>query len=528
MTVKNFPTKFLVASIVLIGSVAAGAFFLSPHFLWSYIIILPIFSLGVYDIVQKKQSIRRTHPLIGRMRYFMETLRPAIQQYFVESDLSGKPYHRRKRSLIYQRSKKAQETVPFGTQLDVYEDGYEWMTHSIYAKDPKSIEQHPRVLVGGPDCKQPYHLSIMNISAMSFGSLSANAVMAMNNGAMKGGFAHNTGEGGVSPYHLQGGDLMWQVGTGYFGCRATDGNFDPEKFAKTVSHPSIKMVEIKLSQGAKPGHGGILPAAKNTPEIAKIRGVEPGTDVLSPPYHKAFNDAEGLLSLVKQMRELSGGKPIGFKLCVGRESEFFSICKAMIKTGIKPDFITVDGGEGGTGAAPVEFSDSLGMPLRDGLTFVIDTLRGFDLRKDIKVIASGKISCGFDIVRVLAMGADACNCARAMMMAVGCIQALECHTNKCPTGVATQDKNLMRGLDVMDKSERVANFQYKTVHAFVELLAAAGLNNASDLQRKHVFRRVSLSEVKRYDELYPEFPTGCLLDSENIPEAFKKEMLEAF
>lgn len=298
----------------------------------------------------------------------------------------------------------------------------------------------------------------------------------MNKGAAKGGFAQNTGEGGVSPYHLsQGGHLIWQIGTGYFGCRADDGHFDPDKFAKTVDHPDIKMVEIKLSQGAKPRHGGILPAKKNTAEIAKIRGVQAGTDVLSPPYHKAFQGPEGLLQFVAQLRQLSKGRPIGFKLCIGSEIEFYDLCKAMVKTGIKPDFITIDGGEGGTGAAPVEFSDSLGMPLRDGLSFAVDTLRGFDLKKDIKVLAAGKISCGFDLAKTLALGADACYSACAMMMAVGCIQALECHTNKCPTGVATQNKQLMKGLHIPDKADRIYSFHKKTVHALVELLAAAGM-----------------------------------------------------
>jgi glutamate synthase domain-containing protein 2 len=528
MTIKNFPQKFLVGSFLIIVSIALGTLFVSIHFLWVYLLVLPLFSMGLYDIFQKKHAIRRTHPLIGRGRYLAETLRPAVQQYFIESDLSGKPFHKRKRSLIYQRAKKAQETVPFGTQMDVYETGYEWMTHSIYAIDPKKLEQHPKVKVGGANCKRPYDLSVFNISAMSFGSLSANAVMAMNKGAMKGGFAHNTGEGAVSPYHLQGGDVIWQIGTGYFGCRAADGNFDPEKFKATVAHPSIKMIELKLSQGAKPGHGGILPAAKNTKEIAAIRGVEAGTDVLSPPYHKAFSDPIGMLNLLNTMRELSGGLPVGFKLCIGSEKEFYDICKAMVTTGLKPDFISIDGGEGGTGAAPVEFSDSLGMPLRDGLTFAVDTLVGFDLKKDIRVIAAGKVSCGFDLVRALAMGADACYSARAMMMAVGCIQALECHTNKCPTGVATQDKTLARALDVPDKSERIYNYHYKTVHALVELIAAAGLKSPHELERKHIFRRIAVSSVKRYDQLYPNMPVGCLLDAEDVPEFYKQELLGVF
>ncbi len=526
MTIKNLPQIFWAVFLLLFALVGLGAYFISIHFLWSLILLAPLFLMGVADMVQKKQSIRRTHPLLGRMRYFLETLRPAIRQYFIEDDLVGEPFSRRKRSLIYQRAKKVKETVPFGTKRDIYEEGYEWMVHSSFPKNPKDLIQHPKVRVGGKDCKQPYDLSIFNISAMSFGSLSANAVMAMNRGAAKGEFAHNTGEGGVSPYHLkEGGDLIWQIGTGYFGCRAKDGGFDAERYKETVSHPNIKMIELKLSQGAKPGHGGILPAKKNTKEIAKIRGVEPYTAVLSPPFHKAFNSPEGLMHFIQQLRELSGGKPVGFKLCIGSEHEFYMMCKAMIDTGIKPDFIVIDGGEGGTGAAPVEFADSLGMPLRDGLTFAVDTLRGFDLKKDIVVIAAGKVSCGFDIVKTIAMGADACYSARAMMMAVGCIQALECHNNKCPTGVATQNKQLMRGLDVTDKGYRVYNYHKKTVHAAVELLAATGLERTDQLNRKHIFRRISMSDVRRYDQLYPEIPVGCLLNDGEFPEIYRREML---
>lgn len=508
-------------------AVAIGGYVWSVHILWTYLLLGPLFLLALVDVLQRKQAIRRNFPIIGRLRYLLEGVRPEIQQYFVESDLNGRPFNRRKRSLIYQRSKRVRETVAFGTQMNTYEEGYEWMTHSMYAHPPESLEQDPRVLVGEGRCTQPYNLSIFNISAMSFGSLSKNAVLALSNGARMGGFAHNTGEGGVSPYHLEGGgDLIWQVGTGYFGCRSEDGNFSPEKFKATATHPNIKMIELKLSQGAKPGHGGILPAKKNTPEIAKIRGVEPGTDVLSPPFHKAFNSAEGLLKLITEMRELSGGKPVGFKLCVGSEIEFFDICKAMIKTGMRPDFIAVDGGEGGTGAAPVEFSDSLGAPLREGLSFVIDTLQGFDLRKDIRVLAAGHISCGFDLVRSLSLGADACYSARAMMMALGCIQALVCNTNTCPTGVATQDKTLAGGLDVPSKSDRVYNYHNKTVHALVELLAASGLKNPQELKREHIYHRINMHNVRRYDQLFPEMPVGCLLGQEDIPEIFRKHMLD--
>lgn len=519
------PLFAILACAALILFTVTAYFY--PLLLWFSPLILVVEGLGWQDYFQKTHAIRRNFPLLGRMRYLAETLRPGVQQYFVENDLNGRPFSRIDRSLVYSRAKNDTETMPFGTQMDFYAEGYEWMAHSIYPHDLAASEHTPRVTVGGSDCKQPYSLALLNVSAMSFGSLSKNAIMALNGGAKDGNFAHNTGEGGVSSFHLEPqGDLIWQIGTGYFGCRAENGSFDAEKFTKTVAAPSIKMVEIKLSQGAKPGHGGILPAKKNTPEIAAIRGVKPGVDVNSPPSHTAFSSATELCFFVKQLRDLSGGKPIGFKLCLGSEREFLDICRAMVKTGIRPDFITVDGGEGGTGAAPVEFSNSLGMPLRDGLTFVADALVGFDLKKEIKIIASGHIVSGFDMAKAIAMGADACNSARAMMMAVGCIQALQCHTNTCPTGVATQDESLMQGLVVADKRTRVKNFQHKTVHAFMELLGAAGLSEPIQLTRKHIYRRISMSSVQRYDQLYPEVPVGCLLNTDTIPAIFQQEMIE--
>lgn len=527
MVIPNMRLKFVISSLLALLATGLLVFYVHPYWAGLLAFILPIIWMGAYDMVQTKHALRRNFPLVARLRYIMESVRPGIYQYFIESDLNGRPFSRRKRTLVYQRAKKIKETVPFGTQIDIYAEGYAWMTHSTFPNDPKTLAQHPTVRVGGATCTHPYDLSIFNVSAMSFGSLSKNAVLALNKGAKKGAFAHNTGEGGISPYHLEhGGDLIWQVGTGYFGCRAEDGNFSPEKFKKTVAHESVKMVELKLSQGAKPGHGGILPAQKNTLEIAKIRGVEPHKAVLSPPFHKAFNDDEGLLFFIQKLRELSGGKPIGFKLCIGGEKEFYNLCKAMIKTGIKPDFISVDGGEGGTGAAPVEFSDSLGMPLLDGLSFVIDTLRGFDLKKEIRVLASGRITCGFDIAKIIALGTDACYSARAMMMALGCIQALECHSNNCPTGVATQNEKLANGLVVTDKAERVYNFHEKTVHAFVELIAAAGLESPHQLKRKHIYKRTTVGIIKRFDQLFPNIPIGCLLNTDEIPEIFKKEMLE--
>ncbi len=523
MHIRPLFALIAISTLFIIGGIA---FFWQP-ILWSLIIVLPLQLLGWQDFFQKSHAIRRNFPLLGRIRYLAETMRPGVQQYFVENDLNGRPFSRIDRTLVYSRAKNETETVPFGTQMDFYAEGYEWMAHSIYPHSLDNAELVPRVQVGGSECKQPYSLALLNVSAMSFGSLSKNAIMALNGGAKDGGFAHNTGEGGVSPFHLEpDGDLIWQIGTGYFGCRAENSGFDAEKFVVTASWPSIKMIEIKLSQGAKPGHGGILPARKNTPEIAAIRGVKPGVDVNSPPAHSAFNNPIELCHFIQKLRTLSNGKPIGFKLCVGSEREFLDICKAMVETNIRPDFITVDGGEGGTGAAPVEFSNSLGMPLREGLTFVTDTLLGFNLKKEVKVIASGHIVSGFDMAKAIAMGADACNSARAMMMAVGCIQALQCHTNECPTGVATQDESLMQGLVVADKRTRVKNFQHKTVHAFMELLGAAGLSHPSQLGRQHIYRRISMSSVMRYDQLYPEIPVGCLLNSNTIPEVFRKEMLE--
>jgi len=390
------------------------------------------------------------------------------------------------------------------------------MTHLLAPLPIPAVE--PRVVIGGPDCSQPYAASYLNISAMSYGSLSRNAVLALNLGAKRGGFAHNTGEGSVSPYHLEhGGDLIWQIGTGYFGCRTRDGEFDPVAFRAQVRLDNVKTIEIKLSQGAKPGHGGILPAAKLTPEIAAIRGAPPGQDVLSPPAHSAFNTPTGLLGFVQQLRTLSGGKPIGFKLCIGHRSEFLGICKAMLAMGITPDFITVDGAEGGTGAAPVELTNSVGMPLRDGLLFVNNALRGTGLREQIKIIAAGKIATGFHMVRAIALGADLCNSARAMMFALGCIQARRCNSNDCPVGVTTQDPARVQGLVVADKALRVVNYQRATVHAFLELIASNGLASPDEIRPVNVLRRVDVTTIQTFADVYPYLPQGCLLDNTTVP-----------
>ena len=516
---------FLIVSILIVGAIGALGYFVSWKFLLLGLLVGPFILIGLYDMFQSTHAIMRNFPLVGRSRYVAEWLRPKVYQYFVESDTEGAPIPRIYRSIAYQRAKKVLDTAPFGTQMSVYGEGYEWMSHSIVALDAHELNKDPRVDIGGSDCKQPYNASILNIGAMSYGSLSKNAIAALNGGAAIGNFGHNTGEGGISPFHTQfSGDLIYQIGTGYFGARAEDGNFDGEAFKIRATLPSVKMIEIKLSQGAKPGHGGILPAKKATPEIAKIRNIEPYKDVISPPYHKAFNTPIGLCQFIKQCRDLSGGKPVGFKLCVGKKSEFIAICKAMLESGIKPDFIAVDGGEGGTGAAPLEFSNSVGAPYRDGLSFVYNTLVGFNLKKDITLIASGKIFTGFHIFRAFALGADACYSARGMMMALGCIQALECNKNSCPVGVATQEPGLVKGLVVSDKKQRVANFHEETVESFVELMAAAGLHHQDQINRTHIYRRVDTIKSKSYDQIYPYLPEGCLLDPESIPRGWKRDV----
>jgi glutamate synthase domain-containing protein 2 len=513
---------FYAASIAGIVSTEATAHFYPPV-RWVYLALLPLILTGLDDILQTRQAIRRNFPLLGRLRYFLEAIRPELNQYFIESDLDGRPFDREKRSNIYQRAKRELNTRPFGTKRNLYEVGYEWINHSL-APQPMPEEEY-RVVIGGSDCLQPYKASVFNISAMSYGSLSKNAILALNKGAKMGGFAHNTGEGGLSPYHLEhGGDLIWQIGTGYFSCRTPDGRFSPEAFEQKALSESVKMIEVKLSQGAKPGHGGILPKEKITPEIAAIRLVGMDKDVVSPSAHSAFSTPIGLLEFLQQLRKLSGGKPIGFKLCLGNRHEFVAICMAMLQTQIYPDFITIDGGEGGTGAAPLEFSDSVGTPLEDGLVFVHNALVGFNIRSKIRLIVSGKITTGFSIITKLAMGADMCNSARGMMFALGCIQALQCHANTCPTGVATQNPNLVKGLVVEHKWRRVMNFHHATVHNFMEILCAAGLSEPSELRPWHIQRRISATRVAHLGQIYDYLQPGALL-SGDIPSDFR-EILE--
>jgi glutamate synthase domain-containing protein 2 len=467
-------------------------------------------TLGLRDLFQRRHAVLRNYPISAHLRFLLEGMRPEMRQYFFESETDGLPFSRNQRAIIYQRAKMALDKRPFGTQLDVYAPGYEWLRHSIA---PKPVATEPfRVLVGGPDCARPYSLSLFNISAMSFGALSANAIRALNKGAALGGFAHDTGEGGYSPYHRQGGgDIIWEIGSGYFGCRRPDGAFAPDQFAAAAANDQIKMIEIKLSQGAKPGHGGVLPAAKVTAEIAAIRGVEAGKDCVSPARHGAFSTPIEMMTFVGRLRELSGGKPIGFKLCVGHPWEFLAICKAMIETNVRPDFIVVDGKEGGTGAAPLEFTDRLGMPMREGLVFVRNALVGAGLRDTIRIGVSGKIANAFDMACAMALGADWCNAGRGFMFSLGCIQSLSCHTDRCPTGVATQDKTRSRALVVEDKTERVRNFHRSMLEALAELTAAAGLDHPQDFRPAHFSRRVSENEVMTFGELYPSMAPGELL-----------------
>ena len=518
---------FWIGSFVVLSSVGAIGYFWND-FLWSYAALIPIFVVGVLDVAQKKQAIRRNFPLLGHGRYLLESIRPEINQYFIESNWDGMPFNRERRSVVYQRAKGQVDTIPFGTQLDVYAMDYEWINHSLV---PKAVlHEEPRILIGERNCKQPYAASVYNISAMSYGSLSKNAVLALNGGAKMGGFYHNTGEGGLSPYHLEpGGDIVWQIGTGYFSARDKEGRFSAEEFQKRATLPQVKMIEVKLSQGAKPGHGGILPAKKVSAEIAEIRGVEMGRDVLSPPGHTAFSTPKGLLEFIARLRELSGGKPVGFKLCLGKHREFMAIVKAMITTGITPDFITVDGAEGGTGAAPLEFSNYVGTPLNDALNFVHNCLVGAGLRDRIRLICSGKVTTGFAIASKLALGADLCNSARGMMFALGCIQALRCNSNTCPTGVATQDPELVSGLDVTDKRVRVRNFHKATVHSFLEVIAAAGIAHPSEIRPWHIQRRISSTESKHLGELYPRLETAFLLgkSNEEIPPHYARSWAAA-
>ena len=510
------PSRYytLVAAILVFLASFIGAFAIYFHWNWIIYLLMAISGalslVGLRDITQTKQAIRRNYPILAHFRFLFEYIRPEIRQYFIESENEAYPFSRASRSLVYQRAKKESDKRPFGTLLDVYEPGYEWMNHSI---SPTVVPTSDFRITIGDTAAKPYSASVFNVSAMSFGALSANAIRALNLGAKTGGFAHDTGEGSISRYHREhGGDLIWELGSGYFGCRTADGKFDAARFADQAQDPQVKMVELKLSQGAKPGHGGVLPGPKVTPEIAEARGVAIGVDCVSPAKHSVFSTPIEMLEFIAKMRELSGGKPAGMKLAIGHPWEFFAIAKAMVKTGITPDFIVVDGSEGGTGAAPVEFTDHVGVPLREALMLVHNTLVGVGLRDRIKVGASGKIITAFDIAKTMAMGADWCNSARGFMFALGCIQAQTCHTGTCPTGVTTQDALRQRALVVPTKAERVHEFHHSTLHALSELIAAAGLMHPQDIKPEHIIRRISSTEVASLAGLYKFLQPGELLN----------------
>jgi glutamate synthase domain-containing protein 2 len=515
---------FYALSIVSLLVIAALAPF-HPEALYFLLLAVPLIALGLFDIFVSHRNVLTNYPLIGHLRYMMEFISPEIRQYFLESNKSGRPFTREQRGLIKARARGSAAIHPFGTEYDVDQNGFNLALHSIAVKEvPESVT---RVLVGGPKCKQPYNSSRLNISAMSFGALSSHAVMAMNKGAALGGFAQDTGEGGLTPYHLEhGADVIWEIGSGYFGCRTKDGRFDDEDFRDKASNPLVKMIEIKISQGAKPSHGGLLPGAKVNAEIARIREVPEGEDCLSPASHPEFDTPRGLLDFVARLRRLCDGKPVGFKLCIGRRSEFLAICKAMLVSGILPDFITVDGAEGGTGAAPIELSDRIGLSINEALPFVHSALVGCDLRKHIRVIASGKVATGFDMVHKIAIGADICNVARPMMFAVGCIQALRCHTNTCPSGVATQDPRRARALKVDERAQHVKNYHRATIDSFIELTGALGASHPDQLTPAHIMHRMPNEHARSYAEFYAYLEPGALL-TDAVPEAFARDWADA-
>ncbi len=517
-----YPVRYTVLGLCVLLTLGL----LGLRLLWGlgeqwYLLFGALSVLGFWDMAQSKSAILRNYPVIGHLRFMLEKIRPEMRQYFIESDTEATPFSRSQRSLAYARAKGETDKRPFGTQRDVKAEGYEWINHSLA---PSQVASHDfRVSIGGPDCLMPYNASVFNISAMSFGALSANAIEALNAGARRGGFAHDTGEGSISRWHrVHGGDLIWEIGSGYFGCRDELGHFDADRFRTNAQDPQVKMIELKLSQGAKPGHGGVLPGPKVTAEIAAARGVPMGRDCVSPAAHSAFSTPVGLLQFIARLRELSGGKPTGFKLCIGHPWEWFAMVRAMQETGITPDFIVVDGAEGGTGAAPLEFTDHVGMPLQEGLRLVHNTLVGVNLRDRIRIGASGKIISAFDIARALALGADWCNSARGFMFALGCIQAQSCHTGHCPTGVTTQDPVRQQALVITDKTTRVYNFHQNTLKALQELVQAAGLPDLSAITAHHIVRRVDENDVRVLAVLLPEVAPGALLHgTEGLPDVFR-------
>lgn len=517
---ETFPFRYTLYALSLTGFIVS----LLASIIWGgWFYVFPVLfgglaATGTWDLLQRKRTVSRNYPILAHFRYFLESIGPEIRQYFIQSDTDERPFSREQRTIVYQRAKNVLDKRPFGSQLGMYDEGFEWINHSL---QPSALKDADFRIVIGKQCAKPYDASVFNISAMSFGSLSANAILSLNTGAKMGSFYHDTGEGSISRYHREpGGDLVWEIGSGYFGCRNDDGTFNEERFARNATLDQVKMIEVKLSQGAKPGHGGILPGEKVTPEIAEARGVEPGKDVVSPASHSAFSTPREFLEFLEKLRELSGGKPVGFKLAIGHPWEWFAIVKAMLETGKTPDFIVVDGGEGGTGAAPLEFINRLGTPMTEALLLVHNTLVGTNLREHIAIGAAGKITSAFNVARTLALGADWCNAARGYMFSLGCIQALSCHTGKCPSGVATQDPRRSKKLDVQDKSQRVYNYHKNTLEALMNLLEASGLKHPSELGPEHIIRRTSKTETHSYMDLFPFLEPGALLEGETGERVF--------
>lgn len=517
---ETFPFRYTLYALSLTGFIVS----LLASTIWGgWFYVVPVLlgglaATGTWDLLQRKRTVSRNYPILAHFRYFLESIGPEIRQYFIQSDTDERPFSREQRTIVYQRAKNVLDKRPFGSQLGMYDEGFEWINHSL---QPSALKDADFRIVIGKQCAKPYNASVFNISAMSFGSLSANAILSLNAGAKMGDFYHDTGEGSISRYHREpGGDLVWEIGSGYFGCRNKDGTFNEEMFARNATLDQVKMIEVKLSQGAKPGHGGILPGEKVTPEIADARGVEAGKDVVSPASHSAFSTPKEFLEFLEKLRDLSGGKPVGFKLAIGHPWEWFAIVKAMLETGKTPDFIVVDGGEGGTGAAPLEFINRLGTPMTEALLLVHNTLVGTNLREHIAIGAAGKITSAFNIARTLALGADWCNAARGYMFSLGCIQALSCHTGKCPSGVATQDPRRSKKLDVEDKSQRVYNYHKNTLEALMNLLEASGLKHPSELGPEHIIRRTSKTEIHSYMDLFPFLEPGALLEGETGERVF--------
>ena len=516
---------FYISVFFLFLITALLSYFFSAYYLLLLLIFIPYAAVGLYDCLQKENNVNRNFPVVGHIKQLLVSNRELLQDWIFENEIDIRPFDRIQRSIVYQRAEDSRQTVAFGTRYNYYESGYEWLLHSNHPAE--EIKNDLRVIVGGEDCSQPYSCSILNSGGMSYGSISSHATMALNGGASLGNFASNTGEGGLTEYHLRfGGDLIFQFGTAYFGCRNSAGEFDEQEFAKKSSATQVKMIEIKISQGAKPGYGAILPGKKVTPEVADIRGIQPGITVISPPGHSAFRTPVELMYFVKKLRNASGGKPVGFKFCLGQRHEIIAMCMAMLETGIKPDFITIDGAEGGTGAAHFESANRVGMPLGDAVPFVSNVLNGFGLKKNIRLFVSGKITSAFHIVRYLALGADACYSARGMMFALGCVQALQCDRDTCPTGITTMNPRLVKGLVPEDKKQKVYNYHRFTIAAVKDMLVAAGVSSMNNLNRNIICRRTDDNQVKTLDEIYPEVPSGCLL-TKPFPEAFQKVMQSA-